>query len=147
MYHDCVASQEVLLRDQMEIVRKICELGHSKRKENNLKVRQPLQKITIDKDLSKDLLQLVKDELNVKEVIFGDKFELDIKLTPELIAEGKARDLVREIQDARKVAGTTLDEKIIVHLPDWPIEFEEYIKKETLAESLIKSDALSIEKI
>ncbi len=132
--------------EEMNLVRKICELGHAQRKLNNLKVRQPLQKITIDKDLSKDLLQLVKDELNVKEVIFGDKFELDTKLTSELIAEGKARDLVREIQDARKAAGTTLDEKIIVHLPDWPKEFEEYIKKETLAIKLIKGDVLKVER-
>ncbi|MDO8515215.1 MAG: class I tRNA ligase family protein, partial [bacterium] len=138
------ASQELHLQDQMEIVRKICELGHAQRKLNNLKVRQPLQKITIDKDLPDDLLQLIKDELNVKEVIKGDKIELDTKLTPELEAEGKARDLVRDIQDARKLAGTALNEKVIVELPDWPIDFTDYIKAKTLAKELKKGPVLRV---
>ena len=103
------SSEGETLRAQMRLVREICEQGHAQRKSNNLKVRQPLQKITIDKKLSEDLLQLIKDELNVKEVVFGDKFELDTKLTPELEAEGRARDIVRDIQDARKAAGTALD--------------------------------------
>lgn len=135
------------LLDQMAMVRKICELGHAQRKANNLKVRQPLQKIIIDKDLSLDLLQLIKDELNVKEVIEGDKIELDIRLTPELEEEGKARDLVRDIQDARKEMGTGLDEKIVVYLPDWPKDFEAYIKKSTLATELRRGDVLKIERI
>lgn len=132
------------LIDQMQLVRNICEQGHAQRKLNNLKVRQPLAKITIDKDLSEDLLQLIKDELNVKEVIKGDKIELNIRLTPELEAEGKARDLIRDIQDARKTAGTALDEKVVVELPEWPLQFEEYIKERTLASSLRKGVCLKI---
>jgi isoleucyl-tRNA synthetase len=125
---------------QMEQVRTICEQGHALRKINNLKVRQPLTKITIDKDLSEDLLQLIKEELNVKEVVKGDKVELDVNLTPELVTEGKARDLIRDIQDARKAAGTALDEKVVVELPDWPVEFEDYIKKQTYSVKLVKTD-------
>ncbi|MEK7127420.1 MAG: class I tRNA ligase family protein, partial [Patescibacteria group bacterium] len=132
------------LIEQMQLVRTICEQGHAQRKLNNLKVRQPLQKIIIDKDLPLDLLQLIKDELNIKEVVKGDKIELDIKLTPELEAEGKARDLVRDIQDARKAAGTALDEKVVVELPEWPVEFETYIKEKTLAKELVKGEVLKI---
>ena len=135
------------LLDDMQTVRKICEMGHAQRKELGIRLRQPLAKVSIDVDLPDELLQIIKDELNVKEIIKGNKVELDTKLTPELEAEGKARDLVREIQDARKKAGTALDEKIIVHLTDWPKNFEDYIKKETLAEKLVKSDNFSIEKI
>lgn len=137
-------ARQAPLLEQMALVRKICELGHAQRKLNNLKVRQPLQKITMDKDLPEDLLQLIKDELNVKEVVKGDKVELDTKLTPELEQEGKARDLVRDIQDARKAAGCKLDEKVTVTLPDWPENFEEYIKKETLSSNLTKGDTLQI---
>ncbi len=130
--------------DKMQTVRNICEQGHSQRKLNNLKVRQPLQKITIDKDLPEEFTQLIKDELNVKEVVTGDKVELDTKLTLKLETEGKARDLVRDIQDARKGAGTTLDEKVTVELPGWPKEFEDYIKAHTLATKLVKGDTLRI---
>ena len=137
-----VRSSELI--EQMQSVRSICEQGHAQRKLNNLKVRQPLQKITIDKEFSEDLLQLIKDELNVKDVVNGDKVELDTKLSRELVAEGKARDLVRDIQSARKTAGTALDEKIVVELPDWPKEHEDYIKRQTLATSLKKGDKLQI---
>lgn len=138
------SSEGETLRAQMRLVREICEQGHAQRKSNNLKVRQPLQKITIDKKLSEDLLQLIKDELNVKEVVFGDKFELDTKLTPELEAEGRARDIVRDIQDARKAAGTALDESVVVELPSWPEEFTDYIKSQTLAAKLKKGPAIRI---
>jgi len=37
-----------------------------------------------------------------------------------------------------------LSEKVTVKLPDWPKEFEEFIKRETLAKKLIKSSKLKI---
>ncbi len=135
------------LLEQMALVRKICELGHAQRKAGNLKVRQPLAKVTINKKFSVELVQLIKDELNVKDVIVGEsELELDTNLTPELVAEGKARDLVRDIQDARKEMGTGLDEKIVVYLPDWPESFADYIKKSTLATELRKGEVLRIER-
>lgn len=142
-----IKTQNSKLIEEMQLVRKICELGHAQRKLNNLKVRQPLAKITINKEFSEELTQLIKDELNVKEVKFEkSELELDTNLTPELINEGKARDLIRDIQEARKAAGTALDEKVTVCLPEWPKDFEEYIKKETLAVKLVKGDILRVER-
>ena len=60
------------------------------------------------------------------------RVELDTKLTPDLIAEGKARELVRKIQLKRKDLGCRLTEKVQVTLSDWPEQFTNYIKKETL---------------
>jgi isoleucyl-tRNA synthetase len=110
----------------------------------------------------------LKDELNVKEIRYenykefldsDEKLEtakvscdcgvsvyLDCQLTPELEAEGKARDLVRDIQEARKTARCRLDEKVIVHLPAWPEKFEEYILHQTLASKIIKANSLRIER-
>lgn len=145
------ASQIKLIQD-MVTVRKVCEMGLAKRKEAGIRVRQPLAKLSIyNAQFSMDdqLIQLVKDELNVKEVDFIERagklaVKLDTQLTLGLIAEGKAREIIRQIQEARKEAGTTLDQKIEVVLPDWPKEFEEYIKKQTLATKITKGDSLKI---
>jgi isoleucyl-tRNA synthetase len=70
--------------------------------------------VSFNKDLDKDLLAIVLDELNVKE--FKEKLSgkeksdrnielvLDIKITEGLKLEGIARDIIREIQQARKEA-------------------------------------------
>ena len=97
------------LLEEMEEVRKIVSLGLEARAKSGIKVRQPLQKLKI-KNLklknNEDLIKLIKDELNVKEVIFDDKIsgevELDTTITPELKKEGELRELVRGLQDLRK---------------------------------------------
>jgi len=138
----------------MDIVRKICELGHAARKEAKIKVRQPLGKCQISNvkfQISNDLVQLIKDELNVKKVEFktgkGElKVELDTKMIPELKREGEAREFVRQIQELRKKEGCALDEKIEVFAPSWPAEFEDYIRRETLASTLEKGKTLEIKR-
>ncbi len=136
--------------DEMGLVRKICELGHAQRKEAGIKVRQPLASLKVQSlKFNEDLTNLIKDELNIKSVEYfsGDelKVELDTKLTPELEKEGQAREIIRQIQDARKEAKTVLDQQITVYLPDWPKEFEDYIKIQTLATKLFKNNVFRIE--
>lgn len=135
----------------MTLLRKICELGHAKRKDLGIKVRQPLARLIVHTSslIGDNLLELIKDELNVKvvELKLGElSIELDTKLTPALIAEGQAREIVRQIQDARKEAGTALDEKVIVYLPDWPEEKSLFISNATISE-LRKGDTLRIERL
>ncbi|PIZ47149.1 isoleucine--tRNA ligase [Candidatus Woesebacteria bacterium CG_4_10_14_0_2_um_filter_39_14] len=144
------------LEKQMEEVRKICELAHAVRKETKIKVRQPLSELTITNGgikISEDLKQLIKDELNVKKTVVKEgkgelKVSLDTQITPELKAEGEARELVRQIQDLRKKAGCRLDEKIKVAGPNWPKDknLQNYIKKETLATELLSGHELKISK-
>ena len=67
------------------------------------------------------MLKLIKDELNVKEVIFDDKIllgevDLDTEITPELKEEGDLRELVRGLQDLRKKAGLNPGQKIILRV-------------------------------
>ncbi len=135
------------LDEQMQFLRKVIEAGHAKRKEQSLKVRQPLAKATIHlgKDavkFKKDLDQLIKDELNVKELAFEEKedlaVEFDTTLTPELEAEGKARDIIRMIQDERKKLETRPTELVDVTLEEWPESFAEEIKTKTFTASLTK---------
>ena len=46
----------------------------------------------------------------------GTQVMLDTRITPELKAEGMARDVVRFVQDARKDAGLDVADKIALHL-------------------------------
>ena len=130
------------LETEMAVARLVCEQGHSIRKENNLKVRQPLSKLTYlyTQKLSSEIESVIAEELNVKSVEFKKNSELktvlDLALTPSLLEEGQARDIVREIQGLRKDLSCAVDEHVGVELKDWPKSFEDYIKKETLAKSL-----------
>lgn len=140
------------LEEEMVLVRLICELGHAQRKVKGIKVRQPLSKYKIQNTnykLQEELLQLIKDELNVKEVVVetgeGEiNGEFDFKITPALKAEGEVRDLIRQIQEARKEAGCGLSDQIEVGLPSWPKNYEEKIKKDTLASRLFVAPNLEI---
>ena len=149
------AGQKSKLLEDMEFVRKVCELGHAKRKEKGIKVRQPLKKLKIQSSkltLNKEYIQLIKDELNVKEVeiVEGEgelSVELDTFLTPRLIEEGKAREIVRQIQIYRKKLGYSLTEKIRVTLPKLPSDLTAYVKKETLAYEVLEGNELKVERI
>jgi isoleucyl-tRNA synthetase len=67
---------------------------------------------------------------------------LDTALTPELEAEGWARDLVRQIQDERKAAGLHVSDRITIVLSvpvdrhDVVREYDELLKRETLADHI-----------
>ena len=142
------------LNEEMNVVRKIVEIGHAKRKETGFKVRQPLNNCQISNvqyPISKEMMQLLKDELNVKEIEFTLGEEeidviFDIVLTPELKAEGEARDIVRKIQEERKMIGTTLDAKVNVTIPEYPESFVEYIKQNALVEIISKGE-FKVEKV
>jgi isoleucyl-tRNA synthetase len=66
---------------------------------------------------------------------------LDTTITPELEMEGKARDIVRQIQELRKAADYKVDDRITVALigcDDALLEkFGNYIKSETLADEIL----------
>ena len=141
------------LIENMTLVRKICEMGHAIRKTESVAVKQPLSKVNIvgpnlNLDNDTELIQLIKDELNVLSVEFGQAKELsvtlDLRLTPELIKKGQVREVIRSIQEARKLADCRLDEIVSVILPDWPEEFEEEIKRKTLVKNISKGDSIMI---
>ncbi|CAN5199083.1 isoleucine--tRNA ligase [soil metagenome] len=114
--------------------------------------------------------QLIKDELNIKTIKIADykhtidhqdkldkafigcdcsehnaiSIFLDTTISPELKAEGEARDLVRSIQEERKKLGTAIDELVDVLLPEWPEKFENDIKKQAMIRNLSKGESLSV---
>lgn len=139
-----------VLEDNMSVAMEISSNAHAQRKAENIKVRQPLGKLSYGgKRFPSEIENLIGEETNVKEIIFDAKLKesevvLVTTITPELKAEGEVRDLIRQIQEARKNAGTKLNDLVTVTLPDWPKEYEEFIKKQTLAKELVKGSSISI---
>jgi isoleucyl-tRNA synthetase len=223
------------LLDQMDIARQVASLGLAARNSAGLKVRQPLSRALAyaggRHSLSSEMVDIITDELNVKEFEFveqaselvnyqilpdnkllGPRFgplfpkvrqalqaadanhiaesvlsgvdislevedqqielapqellvqtqpvsglavasdrqltvAVDSELTPELRAEGLARELVRRIQAMRKEAGFDISDRITTYyhtgaaftriFQDWA----EYIKSETLSTALVSGDA------
>ena len=97
---------------EMREVRRIVSLALESRAKANIKVRQPLGKLNVKGEkvkMSSELAELIKDEVNVKEILFDKNLPTDVLLdtaiTPELKEEGDFRELVRAVQDLRKESG------------------------------------------
>lgn len=142
------------LVEDMEQVRKIAEGGHAKRKEVQIKLRQPLAKLTysLNKKLDTELEQILADELNVKEIEYKKstskeaKIGLDTKITPKLQKEGEARELIRMIQQERKEHNLTLRDKTKIYAPSWPADFEKQILSKTASVSISLADQFRVVK-
>ena len=113
--------------ENMGVVREIVTLGLEARQKAGIKVRQPLNTLEIKNfALSQDYIELIKDELNVKEVKQNNNIEnkvvLDLNITPALKAEGEYREFMRELQDERKSRGLNPGDSM-------PISIERIYKK------------------
>ena len=63
------------VEERMDLVRDVCSLGRFAREEANIKVRQPISSLILPKSdelIIGDLLPVIKEELNVKEVMFKE---------------------------------------------------------------------------
>lgn len=139
------------LEKNMELGRQIAEAALAQRKEQGLKVRQPLQKVTVTSPkeaLRENVTQVILSEINVKEMQWqnGEQFavELETTLSPELKAEGEARELMRSIQQLRKEAGVNVNDLVTAEAPSWPVEWEEQIKQKTKLKALVKGQTLKV---
>jgi isoleucyl-tRNA synthetase len=138
------------LMEKMEEIRRISSLALASRAEKGVKVRQPLKALKIkSKKLDvadKELLEIIKDEVNVKEIQWDMELEtdvdLDLNITPELKEEGILRELVRMVQGLRHDANYVPKDKIALMIKpaDDLVELlksnEEKLKKEVGADSL-----------
>jgi len=148
---------DTALEKNMVFVRQLAEQIHAARKELAIPVKQPLAKVTIysdKKSISSDLETLLLEEVNIKimEWKITDKdirMELDTTITPELKAEGDMRELVRAIQNIRKVKKLGISERIhTLHIP----KIYHHLTKEqiihiqaiTLSDTIVWSETLDI---
>jgi len=107
----------------MQEVRDISSLVLAKRAEVQIKVRQPLLSLMLKNTKLKNkkfsgILDIIKKEVNVKEIIFDNKIEesfiLDTNITSELKIEGVVREFMRIIQDLRQTSNLVPRDIIMV---------------------------------
>ena len=139
------------LERKMERVREIVSLTLAARAKAKIKIRQPLAGLQIaNYELRNEpgLLELIKEEVNVKKIIFGRSLKLETKITPELKEEGMIREVIRNIQEMRKEAGFKPKDKISVRYFGNPALNEILKKNEKLisTEGKIKDFQLRKEK-
>jgi isoleucyl-tRNA synthetase len=129
-----------LVIDEMAELRGYVNEGLSLRAQGKMKVRQPLAAITVPR-LGEfvDYGEILREELNVKNVVLGDTLTLDMGLTPELKREGLMREVIRHVQSARKAAELNVDDRIVLMLTTTDNELQQAVKahkNEILAEVL-----------
>ena len=121
------------LLKEMKEAREIVTLGLQARQKAGIPVRQPLNKITItDNKLGDEYIEILKDELNIKNIEFIDgseqKIELDTYITEDLKKEGNYRELVRAIQDMRKKNGLIPSDIVSIEM-SVSVEGQELVNK------------------
>jgi isoleucyl-tRNA synthetase len=150
------------------LVMKVASLGRAFRSKAGIKVRQPLAKVIFHVASRREQQRLEKlkpqilDELNVKEIEFVDSMaELSklgevvihegdygstgpTEISPELAAEGLAREVVHRMQIMRRSAGFDIADYITTYyqgdsyMKQIIENFADYIKQETLSQKLIE---------
>ncbi|HAE92294.1 MAG TPA: isoleucine--tRNA ligase, partial [Tissierella sp.] len=113
------------IEEKMDLVRNLVGLGRASRESVKIKVRQPLKEVVIDgkyEEQIKDLVPLIMEELNVKEVVFekdlsqfmnyslkpnfkvaGSILGKKIKSFGKALNELNARDTVERLETGEKI--------------------------------------------
>ncbi len=96
------------IEEKMDLVRELISLGRNAREEAKIKVRQPISEIILDgknKAIINDLVDLIKEELNVKNVIFtqdlNEYISYDIKPNFKVCGPILGKN-IKEFQDKLK---------------------------------------------
>ena len=135
------------IEERMDLVRDLISLGRNVREEEKIKVRQPILEVILDgknKSILEGLEELIKEELNVKEIIFEEDLSkyMNFKVKPNFKEAGKVignkmKDFVKyldnlsddEIKCVNKGESLTFDEiEITPELLDIKIESKEGMK-------------------
>ncbi|OIO80416.1 isoleucine--tRNA ligase [Candidatus Pacearchaeota archaeon CG1_02_32_132] len=113
------------LEDDFEIAMQVIEKGLAERDKEKIGLRWPLADASYDSQrvVSKEVEEVIKNQLNVKKIIMkiikentNINVSLNLKVTPELEAEGFVREMARRIQAERKNRGLKKMDRIELRL-------------------------------
>ena len=99
----------------MDLVRDLISLGRNAREEVKIKVRQPISEVLVDgknKNIIGDLVDLIKEELNVKKVTYIDDLSvyMNFEVKPNFKVVGKV--FGPKIKSYQKELSSLTDEEI-----------------------------------
>jgi len=160
------------LSDDIRIAMQVSSLGRAARSQAGIKVRQPLAKLFVKagsraqnealkrlesqvlEEVNVQTLEIVDDPKLVLERIKGGQLAeegetivvLDTSISPELEAEGMAREIVHRLQTMRRSAGFDIADHIETYYQGDDYirkvmgnkELADYIKQETLSQRLVE---------
>ncbi|MFH1767220.1 MAG: isoleucine--tRNA ligase [Patescibacteria group bacterium] len=139
-----------MLLEEMGQARAIVSRALEIREESGRPVKQVLDSMTISVptgEIDSEIIKVILEEVNIKRatVLKGElKVDLDLDLSPKLIREGMARDITRRVNQLRKEAGKTIQDRIDLKIWSASAEvkqmFEDHrdtIKEATLSSSII----------
>jgi isoleucyl-tRNA synthetase len=152
---------DLKLERDMGIAKEIIEATLSARQNENIKVRQPLKRMVVETsdeiavETVKELGEIIKEQTNANEIELSrenqampscdfsrGKVYIDTEVTYEIRRETIARDLIRRIQEMRKMMDLNIEDyiKCMMELPQSFIksfnEKKESIAKETRAKEI-----------
>ncbi|MBS6720552.1 MAG: isoleucine--tRNA ligase [Peptoniphilus harei] len=115
------------VEEKMDLVRDLVTLGRASREEAKIKVRQPLSKVIIDgkyKEIIGDLTDLIKEELNVKEVDFEENLSeyMEFELKPNFKVCGSI--LGSKVKDFGKYLRETDAKELLAKLNEGDVSIE-----------------------
>jgi isoleucyl-tRNA synthetase len=142
------------LEREFESIKKIIEAGLAERSKQGIGLKWPLAKAEIKTEPeiinSKNKIEyalILKQQLNVKEVKLKQgnlKVSLETKITPELEAEGIAREIARKIQSERKKAGLIKKDRIELDIVAEKKHSEKLKQQEIFIKNRTNSSVISI---
>jgi len=154
-----------LVLDRMAYIREVINEGLSQRASAGVKVRQPLQDLSIKgapkffDDIEQEYITILQDELNVKAAWanthdVAHEVVLDTTITPALRSEGMMREVIRNVQNSRKQAGLNVDDRIQLSLSTTDDllreaidKFKQIIGEETLATEVVFDQSFDYEAV
>ena len=139
-YNEKLIKSEIETR--MDLVRDLISLGRNVREEEKIKVRQPISEVILDgknKEILKGLEDLIKEELNVKEIVFEQDLTkyMDFQVKPNFKEAGKI--LGSKIKDFTNYLNNLSEEDIEKAVNKESLKFEDLEITENLLDIKIKS--------
>ncbi len=129
------------IEERMDLVRSLISLGRNVREEAKIKVRQPIKEVILDQKnelLLGDLIELIKEELNVKEVKFVSDLSLymNLEVKPNFKVCGKI--FGSNMKEFQEKVGTISEEDRAKLEQGYPISLEVAGKTEEVTPEMIE---------
>lgn len=132
---------------EMELVRKLVGLALKLRNEKQLKVKQPLSTMYVrtdyeNKEIINKMMNIIRDELNIKEIVFLDDFNSLKKRYLTLNFKNAGTELKENLKDVKRLLEETTEDEMsemvdqfhsgaYVKIPKWdrPLESKLFLEK------------------